>query len=163
MPLLSILVNNNFGVLTKVSGLFSRRGLNIRELSAGAVETSGIYRITILAEGDAAKLEQAFSQVRKLEDVREVWLFSEDNITTIESLLVKMQARREELKEVAEKYALQFSDLPDGLLLVKASGTVFEVESIIGELTRFKILELSRTGPAALPVRSSCHIASSLL
>ena len=150
--LLAILVTNHFGVLTKVTGLFSRRGYNIKALSVGETDDSAISRITILTEGDELKLQQIYHQVSKLEDVKEASILPEGSYLEKELTLIKVnpQKRLENFLSVIAAYKAKAFEFEPSFYLVEFCDSMENVTRLIEELKGFNIIELSRTGPTAL-------------
>ena len=93
--ILSILVHNSAGVLTRVSGLFSRRGYNIDSLTVGPTNTEGISRMTVVAHGNQQILEQIEKQLRKLEDVIEIFALSAETSVYRELVMIKVEANQD--------------------------------------------------------------------
>lgn len=146
--ILSLLVDNHFGVLTKVTGLFGRRGYNIKSLSVGETEMNEISRITIVTEGDPAQLEQIYKQVRKLEEVLSVTMLPHERAYERELLLVKTTARV--LPLLPEGCTAEITSC-GGYSIIEASGTAEATESLIETLRESGIIEMSRTGITAIP------------
>lgn len=147
--ILSLLVDNHFGVLTKITGLFGRRGYNIKSLSVGETEMNEISRITIVTEGDHDLLEQVYKQVKKLEEVRSVTMLPHENAYERELLLIKTTL--DSLPPLPDGC---FADIScyDGFSIIQAAVTSSAADALIELLRPLGIIELSRTGITALPV-----------
>ena len=122
---LSILVSNSSGVLNRVSGLFSRRGYNIDSLTVGPTEDEGISRITVVAQGDQLVLEQISKQVRKLEDVREVFVLPTGSSVYRELVLIKVQAdatERADLVSIVDIFRARIVDVAPNSIVIEMTG-----------------------------------------
>lgn len=151
--ILSILVSNHFGVLTKVTGLFGRRGYNIKALSVGETENPELSRITILTEGDPSQLEQIYKQVCKLEEVKAAAILPEEQLIERELLLVKVCPGERDtgaLMELVTNSAAKAVALPDGGAIIEASGRPEQMNELVKQIQSFGLVELSRTGVTAL-------------
>ncbi len=150
--ILSLLVVNHFGVLNKVTGLFSRRGYNIKALSVGETEDPAFSRITVLAHGDEQKLEQICSQVSKLEDVKKAELLTRGALIERELALIKVRADTGavgRLMQIVSDYSAKCTDAGP-CVIVEISDAPRTIDNLIGMLWDFGIIELSRTGSTAL-------------
>lgn len=150
---LSILVDNTAGVLSRVSGLFSRRGYNIDSLTVGETHNPAFSRMIVVANGDDQILEQIKRQVLKLEDVREVSELLPDNSVCRELVLVKVQADvkdRQAIIAVADIFRAKIVDVAVGSLMIELTGNQEKLDAFIGLLEGFTILELVRTGLTGL-------------
>lgn len=150
---LSILVDNTAGVLSRVSGLFSRRGYNIDSLTVGETHNPAFSRMIVVANGDDQILEQIKRQVLKLEDVREVSELLPDNSVCRELVLVKVQADvkdRQAIIAVADIFRAKIVDVAVGSLMIELTGNQEKLDAFIGLLEGFTILELVRTGITGL-------------
>ncbi|MEM1483526.1 acetolactate synthase small subunit [Oscillospiraceae bacterium PP1C4] len=150
--ILSLWVVNHFGVLTKVTGLFSRRGFNIKALSVGETENKAFSRITILTEGDSAQIEQIYRQVCKLEEVKSVKILPHDRLIEREFVLVKIARKSEDaaLVQLLAEHSAQITAALDDCTIIQASGSMAEIDKLIERIRPFGILEMSRTGITAL-------------
>ncbi|RPF49051.1 acetolactate synthase small subunit [Hydrogenoanaerobacterium saccharovorans] len=150
--ILSLLVSNHFGVLTKVTGLFSRRGFNIKALSVGETENKEFSRITILTEGNSAQLEQIYKQVSKLEEVKAVKILPNNRLMERELMLVKVatQSKNADLQRLCAEYSAKITSVSQDCTIIEASGSMFKIDRLIEQIKPLGILELSRTGITAL-------------
>ncbi|MEE0966001.1 MAG: acetolactate synthase small subunit [Bacilli bacterium] len=150
---LSILVSNSSGVLNRVSGLFSRRGYNIDSLTVGPTEDEGISRITVVAQGDQLVLEQISKQVRKLEDVREVFVLPTGSSVYRELVLIKVQAdatERADLVSIVDIFRARIVDVAPNSIVIEMTGDEPKVNGLLAMLDGFNIIEIVRTGLAGI-------------
>lgn len=150
---LSILVDNTAGVLSRVSGLFSRRGYNIDSLTVGETENSEISRMTVAVRGDEAILEQITKQLEKLEDVREIVELLPDSSVCRELVLIKVVAahnERTELNTIANIFRANVVDVSSDLMMMELTGSTNKIDAFIKLLDGFEINELVRTGITGL-------------
>lgn len=150
---ISAIVSNESGTLTRVSGLFARRGFNINSLSVGETEDPHISRITLTASGDEYVREQMIKQLNKLHDVKVVELMDTSNTVMRELLLVKVHAdaeKRSEIYEAASVFRAKVVDLSPTSLTVEITGETSKVDAFIQYITPFGITELCRTGLTAM-------------
>lgn len=151
--LIAVLVNNHFGVLTRVTSLFSRRGYNIAGLSVGETHDSALSRITVQTQADGAVIHQIMKQLQKLEDVKSVLLLPGAETISRELLLVKLVAplsRREALYEAIAPYSYGVAYEDEGKLVLEMTGAPEVCEGFLATLSGYTILELCRTGITAV-------------
>ena len=149
----SLLVDNNPGVLSRVSGLFSRRGYSIDSITAGVTADPRITRITIVASGDELILSQIEKQVRKLEDVIEIKVLHPKDSVYRELIMVKVRANKTERTEiisVADIFRAKIVDVEKDSLMVELTGNGSKVDAFLELLEGYEILELARTGITGL-------------
>lgn len=149
----SLLVDNNAGVLSRIAGLFSRRGYSIDSITAGVTADSRFTRITIVASGDELILSQIEKQVRKLEDVIEIKVLDPADSVYRELIMVKIRADRKERAEiisVADIFRAKIVDVEQESLIVELTGTQSKLEAFLSLLEGYEILELARTGITGL-------------
>jgi acetolactate synthase-1/3 small subunit len=146
------------GVLTRVASLFRRRGFNIESLVVGHSETPGISRMTFVVEGDARTMHQVESQLYKLINVTAVQDVTEMPVVVREMALVKVAAQdsqvRTEVMQMADVFRAKVVDVGHTALTLEVTGEQDKVDSLIGLLRRFGVIELARTGQVAM-VRAS--------
>ena len=142
----SLLVDNNPGVLSRVSGLFSRRGYSIDSITAGVTADPRFTRITIVASGDELILSQIEKQVRKLEDVIEIKVLHPEDSVYRELIMVKVRANKTERTEIRAKIV----DVEKDSLMVELTGNGSKVDAFLELLEGYEILELARTGITGL-------------
>ncbi len=150
---LSILVNNEAGVLTRVSGLFGRRGYNIDSLSVGETEDPALARMTILSRGDVATRDQIIKQLQKLIDVKAVQLMEPDNMVARELMLIKVNAElatRAQIHQVVDVFRAKVVDLSTSSMTIEITGEKTKLDAFISNLVPYGILELCRTGITAI-------------
>jgi acetolactate synthase-1/3 small subunit len=150
---ISVLVENKFGVLARVSGLFSGRGFNIESLNVAPTHDATLSRITAVLKGDDASLELCIRQLRKLINVVEVLDFKDGQAVARELLLVKVRAdvkTRPEVLQIADIFRAKIVNLSPNSLIIEATGDDEKVTALLGLLEPFGILELARTGRLAL-------------
>jgi acetolactate synthase-1/3 small subunit len=158
---LSLLVDNTPGVLSRVAGLFTRRGYNIDSISAGVTQNPNYTRITVVASGDDAILEQIEKQLQKLEDVVKIVQLEDHNSVCRELVLVKVKADKKEKQEiiaVADIFRAKIVDVSRDSLIIELTGNAHKIEAFINLLDGFDILEMVRTGLTGLGRGS--HIAT---
>lgn len=148
-----LLVDNTSGVLSRISGLFSRRGYNIESITAGVTADPRFTRITIVASGDDEILEQIEKQVAKLVDVRDIKELRPEASVYRELVLIKVKApaeQRQSIIAVADIFRAKIVDVAPESLIVELTGNQSKIDAFIGLLDGHEILELARTGIAGL-------------
>ena len=149
----SLLVDNNPGVLSRISGLFSRRGYSIDSITAGVTADPRFSRITIVASGDELILSQIEKQVRKLEDVIEIKVLDPGDSVYRELIMVKIRAnaaQRAEIISIADIFRAKIVDAASESLMVELTGNQSKLEAFLNLLDGYEILELARTGITGL-------------
>lgn len=150
---ISILVNNQPGVLQRVSGLFGRRGFNIDSITVGESEESGLSRMVIVTQGDENTLEQIEKQLYKLIDVIKVVHLSSKPMVAREIALIKVGAEpsaRPEILGVVETFRASVVDIGPSTLIVQVVGDSSKIDAMVELLGPYGIRELSRTGVTAM-------------
>ncbi len=150
---LSILVENTAGVLSRVSGLFSRRGYNIVSLTVAETERPEVSRMTVVADGDDHILEQIRSQLGKLEDVIEIKELGMRGSVCRELMLVSINvsaAERQAAVTIAELFHAKIVDATRDSLMMELTGNQDKIDAFIKMLEDFNIVELVRTGITGL-------------
>ena len=148
-----ILVENSSGVLSRISGLFSRRGYNIESITAGVTADPKITRITIVASGDDEILEQIEKQVAKLVDVLDIHELDADNSVFRELALIKVRVGsndRQGVLSMADIFRAKVIDVAKDALTIELTGSQDKIEAFLKLLEGYEILELARTGIAGL-------------
>jgi acetolactate synthase-1/3 small subunit len=151
--ILSLLVDNNAGVLSRVSGLFSRRGYNIDSLTVGVTADPRFSRMTIVCNGDEQILGQITKQLAKLIDVRNIKVLDPDNSVKRELVLLKIAARpdqRQGIISIADIFRAKVVDVSKESLIIEMTGSKSKLEAFIELLDEYEILELARTGLTGL-------------
>jgi len=150
---ISVIVENKFGVLARVSGLFSSRGYNIDSLAVGETVDPAISRMTIVVHGDDRILEQVIKQLEKLVDVIEVSDLPEGTYVGRELCLVKVKSEnraRAEIMEIADVFRAKVIDIGHKTLSIQITGTGDKIEAFVRLMEPFGIVELARTGMVAM-------------
>ena len=151
---ISVLVENKFGVLTRVAGLFSGRGYNIDSLNVAPTHDATTSRMTIATHGDEATLEQIVKQLNKLPDVLKVQNFSEGEYVDRELALLKVKIdgkTRAEVMQVCSIFRAKIVDVQPKNLTIEITGTDSKVVKFLDLMNSFGVLEITRTGKAAMP------------
>ena len=151
---ISVLVENKFGVLTRVAGLFSGRGYNIDTLNVGPTHDSKLSRMTIVTHGDEATVEQIIKQLNKLPNVIKVQDFGAGESVDRELVLVKVTVdskSRAEVMQITDIFRAKIVDVQPKSLTVEITGSESKVEKFISLMQSFGVLDLTRTGKAAMP------------
>ena len=151
---ISVLVENKFGVLTRIAGLFSGRGYNIDTLNVGPTHDPATSRMTIVTRGDDATVQQIVKQLEKLVDVITVQDFREGEYIDRELVLVKVgvdSQSRAEVMQITDIFRAKIVDVQPKSLTIEITGNESKVEKFLELMNTFGILELTRTGKAALP------------
>ena len=149
----SLLVDNNPGVLSRISGLFSRRGYSIDSITAGMTADPRFTRITVVSTGDELILEQIEKQVRKLEDVVNIKVLKDGESVYRELIMVKLRAdasQRGEIISVADIFRAKIVDVEEDSLIVELTGAQSKLDAFLNLLKGYEILELARTGITGL-------------
>jgi acetolactate synthase I/III small subunit len=152
---ISVLVENKFGVLARISGLFSARGYNIDSLAVGMTEDPTVSRMTIVSEGDDKTLEQIKKQLNKLIDVIKVVDFKEGEFIDRELILIKVAVSaktRKEVLEAIDSSGAKIVNAASKTISVEASGDQNTIKSLIELLKPFGVMEVVRTGRIALEI-----------
>lgn len=150
---ISVLVENHFGVLARVSGLFSSRGYNIDSLCVGETDDSSISRMTVVARGDDRVLGQIVKQLEKLVDVIEVIDLTQESYVERELAMVKVGVngtRRSEVIEIASIFRAKVVDMSADAMVVEVTGTEDKIRAFVDMVRPFGIQELVRTGRIAI-------------
>jgi acetolactate synthase-1/3 small subunit len=151
---ISVLVENKFGVLTRVAGLFSGRGYNIDSLNVAPTHDSTASRMSIVTHGDEATVEQIIKQLNKLPDVLKVQDFGEGEYVDRELVLVKVAVdakSRAEVMQITDIFRAKIVDVQPKSLTIEITGNESKVEKFIELMKPFGLLDLTRTGKAAMP------------
>ena len=155
-----LLVDNTSGVLSRISGLFSRRGYNIESITAGLTADPRFTRITIVASGDDEILDQIEKQVAKLVDVRDIKELAPQESVYRELALIKVRTNSEQRQgviSVADIFRAKIIDVAPDSLIVELTGDQAKIDAFINLLEGYEILELARTGIAGL-TRGSAEV-----
>ncbi len=150
---ISVLVENRFGVLSHVSGLFSSRGFNIDSLAVGTTEDPTVSRMTLVVDADKRILEQVVKQLRKLIDVIKVQDITGQDFVDRELVLVKVNAdseTRSEVMQIVDIFRAKIVDVSPKSVTVEITGDQGKNKGIIDLLKQFGIKEIVRTGRVAM-------------
>ena len=150
---LSVLVEDESGVLTRIAGLFARRGFNIESLAVGPAEEIGVSRITMVVPSDERTIEQLTKQLYKLVNILKV-----EDITNIpcverELMLIKIKTQlseRSEILEIVQVFRAHVVDLSDESIIIEVTGDPGKTAAIEKLLSKFSIREIARTGKISL-------------
>ena len=149
----SILVDNTSGVLSRISGLFTRRGYNIDSLTVGTTADPRFSRITVVSSGEESILEQIEKQLNKLVDVLDIKRLEPDTSICRELALIKVKALSEDKQmifAIANMFQARIVDVSIGSLIIEVIGKQSKIDALLGLLEGYEILELARTGITGL-------------
>ena len=147
-------MENKFGVLTRVAGLFSGRGYNIDSLNVAPTHDSTASRMTIVTHGDDATVEQIIKQLKKLPDIIKVQDFREGEYVDRELALVKVSVdskSRAEVMQITDIFRAKIVDVQPKSLTIEITGYESKIEKFLDLMKAFGILDLTRTGKVAMP------------
>ena len=150
---IAVLVENKAGVLSRISGLFARRGFNIDSLAVGPTEDPKVSRMTIVVDGDDYIAEQVVKQLNKLIDVLKVRTLEDHDITRRELCLIKLEideSKRGEIVDLAKIMNCEIVDISHTTLMIEFDDRPEKVDLLIDLVSKYKILEIARTGTIAL-------------
>lgn len=150
---ISVLVENKFGVLTRIAGLFSGRGYNIDSLNVAPTQHPNTSRMTIVTRGNDSTLDQIVKQLNKLVDVLEVHDFREAESIDRELILVRVAVNaksRAEIMQMTDIFRAKIVDVQPKSLTIELTGDESKIEKFLHLMDTFGVLELSRTGKIAL-------------
>ena len=151
--ILSVLVENEPGVLSRVSGLFSGRGFNIETLNVAPTLEEGLSIMTITTSGEEAIIEQIFKQLRKLVTVVKVVDLTELKAVERETMLIKIDAegdKRAEILRIVDIFRCKVIDVSPDDMIVECTGDTGKISALIHMLSRYGIKEIARTGTVAM-------------
>jgi acetolactate synthase-1/3 small subunit len=151
---ISVLVENKFGVLTRVAGLFSGRGYNIDTLNVGPTQDPKTSRMTIVTRGDDATVDQIVKQLNKLPNAIKVQDFREGEYVDRELVLVKVAVdskSRAEVMQITDIFRAKIVDVQPKSLAIEITGNEGKVEKFIELMNAFGVTDITRTGKIALP------------
>lgn len=150
---LSVLVENKPGVLTRIAALFSRRGFNIHSLAVGPTERDEISRMTVLVDGEGLPLEQVTKQLNKLVEVLKVVELDPDQAVERRIILVKVRTEpgtRPHILQTAELFRAKVIDVAPESVTIEATGRVEKLEALLANLHQYGIKELVQSGMVAI-------------
>ena len=155
---IAVYVENKYGVLTRVSGMFMRKGFNIDSLAVGETDDPKFSRMTITLNGDDYAREQLINQLKKLHNVKQVKLLNQDSSVERELMLVKVKntpENRNEIMAAAEIYRAKIIDYTTDTMCVEVTGEPNKIDAFIKVMKPLGIIEMCRTGVVALERGSS--------
>ncbi|MGC6423900.1 MAG: acetolactate synthase small subunit [Lentimonas sp.] len=151
--IISILVENKFGALARIAGMFSGRGFNIETLNVGPMPDERLSRITAVIVGDSDALDQAIKQVNKLVNVLEVTEFTTGQATERELIMIKVNAsagQRSEIMQICDIFRAKIIDVAPESVNIEMTGNANKVTAFLNLVEPYDILEMARTGSVAL-------------
>lgn len=151
---ISVLVENKFGVLARVAGMFSGRGFNIDSLNVGTTHQPEYSRITATIVGDEGALDQALKQLNKLVNVISVDHYHGDQAVRRELIMLKVGVgpeQRSEVAQICDIFRAKIIDVSFDSLVIEMTGNANKVKAFLNLVAPFEVLEMARTGPVALP------------
>ncbi len=157
--IIGLLVHNHPGVLLRVTSLFTRRGFNIDSLTVSPAGIDGYSRMTIRMNGDDREVEQFINQMLKIVDVKKAEVLPEDSSVASELILVKISSAgdtQNDILAVTSAYHASIVNIGASSLTFRASGSPAQIDKLIGELAPYGIMEMARTGIAALDGGDIC-------
>lgn len=156
---IGVLVSNISGVLSRVSGMFTRRGFNIDSPTVGETESSGFSRITIAFHGDEDLKERILQQLQKLHDVREVEVLNKNDTVIRELLLIKVRNKadvRQDIMTAVEIFRSKIVDYSTASLTIELTGETSKIDAFIELVKPYGIMEMCRTGLVAIERGENC-------
>lgn len=156
---IGVIVSNVSGVLSRVSGMFTRRGFNIDSLTVGETESSSFSRITIAFHGDEYLKDRILLQLRKLHDVREVEVLDRHETVVRELLLIKIRntpQSRQDIMTAVEIFRSKIVDYSPTALVCELTGETSKIDAFIELLKPYGIMEMCRTGLVAIERGDNC-------
>lgn len=153
MHIISVLVNNHSGVLSRVVGLFSRRGYNIESLAVGTTEKNDVSRITLTVDGDDYTITQITRQLKKLVDVLKVQDISVCDNVSRELVLIKVEYNpntRDDIMYIVDTFRAKVIDISTDSLVIELTGDNEKINAFINLLSKFNLREIVRTGLISL-------------
>jgi acetolactate synthase-1/3 small subunit len=152
-----LILNNRFGVLDRIAGLYAKRCYNIDAISAGVTENPAYTRMTVVSTGDEYMKDQVIRQLEKLIDVRSVTLLDPDSTAFAQHMFIKMHltgnqrgSSKHQVLELINEYGGKIVDFGEEYLTAEITGSMEKVDSFIEKVRDFGILELSRSGDIAI-------------
>ena len=157
--IIGLLAHNHPGVLLRITSLFTRRGFNIDSLTVSPAGIDGYSRMTIRINGTDEQVEQFINQMMKIVDVKKAEILPEETSVASELILIKVNADtavKNDILAVTSSYHASIVNIGENSLTFRASGTPTQLDTLVDELSKFGILEMARTGIAALENGDSC-------
>lgn len=156
---IGVIVANLAGVLSRVSGMFTRRGFNIDSLTVGETESNNFSRITIAFHGDEDLKDRILQQIKKLHDVREVEVLDKNETVVRELLLIKLRNKpevRQDIMTAVEIFRSKIVDYSPTALVVELTGETSKIDAFIELVKPYGIMEMCRTGIVAIERGDNC-------
>ena len=156
---IGVIVSNVSGVLSRVSGMFTRRGFNIDCLTVGETESSGFSRITVVFHGDSEIKERIVRQLQKLHDVKEVEVLDRHETVIRELLLIKIRntpETRQDIMTAVEIFRSKIVDYSPTALICELTGETSKIDAFIELMKPYGIMEMCRTGMVAIERGDNC-------
>jgi len=156
---IGVIVSNVSGVLSRVSGMFTRRGFNIDSLTVGETESSGFSRITVAFHGDDDIKERILRQLEKLQDVKEVEVLDKHETVIRELLLLKVKnspSTRQDIMAAVEIFRSKIVDYSASALVCELTGETSKIDAFIELMKTYGIMEMCRTGIVAIERGDNC-------
>ncbi len=150
---IAVYVDNHFGVLTRVTSMFTRRGFNIDALTVGETESHEYSRITISLSGDGYAREQLINQMKKLVNVKKVEVLDEDMCIKRELMLIKVKNDKENRADIhfaIDAYRAKVVDYTNETMCIEVTGDPFKIDAFVDLMKPYGIIEMCRTGIVAL-------------
>ncbi len=150
---ISVLVENKFGALNRIAGMFSAKGYNLESMTVGPTEDGSVSRMTVVTRGDDSIIEQIIKQLNKLIDTLKVVDLTYESFMERELALIKVSTtpeNRSEIMQIVEIFQAKIIDISHKTVTVEATGSGQKVDAIVKMLKPFHIKELARTGRVAL-------------
>ncbi len=157
--IIGLLAHNHPGVLLRITSLFTRRGFNIDSLTVSPAGIDGYSRMTIRINGTDEQVEQFINQMMKIVDVKKAEVLPEETSVASELILIKVNAdtaAKNDILAVTSSYHASIINIGETSLTFRASGTPSQLDTLVSELSEFGILEMARTGIAALENGDTC-------
>lgn len=158
---IAVLVENQFGVLCRVAGLFSARGFNIDSLTVGETQDPSVSRMTVVARGDERVVQQITRQLDKLIDVISIEILSPQDTIDRELVMIKVKSdvsNRNELMGVVNNFRGKIVDVQEDSMTIEATGTEAKIDAMLELLKSFGVLEVVRTGKIAISRKSTLAV-----
>ncbi|MES9898708.1 MAG: acetolactate synthase small subunit [Sedimenticola sp.] len=150
---ISILIENEFGALSRVAGLFSARGYNIESLTVAPTEDASLSRMTLVTWGDETIIEQITKQLNKLVEVVKLLDLTEGPHIEREMMLIKLKAertQREEIKRLTDIFRAKIVDVTETSYIIELTGNASKLDAFIGAVNEDLVVEVVRTGPSGI-------------
>ena len=157
--IISLLVSNQFGVLTRVSGMFARRGFNIDSLTVGVTENPDYSRMTVTMTGDYYARDQIIQQLRKLHDVKEVMEMDPANSVSRELILIKVATAsetRQEIMDAVNVFRSKIIDYSASSVCMEITGEPAKLDAFVELMRPYGIIEMCRTGLVSMERGNTC-------